>query len=73
MKCGHTRGCEKSGYKYQRYWCLHVERSTAKMLYHNVKFGLQKTFSVVFKIITTSKSVSSIQMEKRFEIRHGTS
>lgn len=72
MKCGHTKGCEKSGYKYQCYGCQHVESSTANTLFHKVKFGLQKAFCVVFEMSTSSKSVSSIQMGKRFDIRQGT-
>lgn len=72
MKCGHSKGCEKSGYKYQCYGCQHVESSTANTLFHKVKFGLQKAFCVVFEMSTSSKSVSSIQMGKRFDIRQGT-
>lgn len=72
MKCGHTKGCEKSGYKYQCYNCQHVESSTANTLFHKVKFGLQKAFCIVFEMSTSSKSVSSIQMGKRFDIRQGT-
>ncbi len=72
MKCGHTKGCQKSGYKYQCYNCQHVESSTANTLFHKVKFGLQKAFCIVFEMSTSSKSVSSIQMGKRFDIRQGT-
>ena len=72
MKCGHTKGCEKAGYRYHCYGCQHVESSTANTLFHKVKFGLQKAFCVVFEMSTSSKSVSSIQMGKRFDIRQGT-
>lgn len=72
MKCGHVKGCEKSGYKYHCYGCGHVESATANTLFHKVKFGLQKAFCVVFEMSTSSKSVSSIQMGKRFDIRQGT-
>ena len=71
-KCGHTKGCAKSGYTYQCYGCQHVESATANTLFHKVKFGLQKAFCVVFEMSTSSKSVSSIQMGKRFGIRQGT-
>jgi len=71
-KCGHDKGCEKSGYRYHCYKCNHVESATANTLFHKVKFGLQKAFCVVFEMSTSSKSVSSIQMGKRFEIRQGT-
>jgi transposase-like protein len=72
VKCGHTKGCEKSGYKFHCYGCNHVESATANTLFHKVKFGLQKAFCVVFEMSTSSKSVSSIQMGKRFDIRQGT-
>ncbi len=49
-----------------------MESSTANTLFHKIKFGLQKAFCVVFEMSTSSKSVSSIQMGKRFEIRQGT-
>ena len=72
MKCGHTKGCEKAGYRFHCYGCQHVESATANTLFHKVKFGLQKAFCVVFEMSTSSKSVSSIQMGKRFDIRQGT-
>jgi len=72
MKCGHTKGCEKADYRYHCYGCQHVESATANTLFHKVKFGLQKAFCVVFEMSTSSKSVSSIQMGKRFDIRQGT-
>ena len=72
MKCGHHKGCEKAGQKHQCYGCQHVESSTPNTLFHKVKFGLQKAFCVVFEMSTSSKSVSSIQMGKRFDIRQGT-
>ena len=71
-KCGHTKGCEKAEYKYHCYACNHVESATANTLFHKVKFGLQKAFCIVFEMSTSSKSVSSIQMGKRFNIRQGT-
>lgn len=52
--------------------CQHVESETANTLFHKAKFGLHKAFYVVFEMSTSSKSVSSIQMGKRFDIRQGT-
>lgn len=72
FKCGHDKGCEKSGYRFHCYKCNHVESATANTLFHKVKFGLQKAFCVVFEMSTSTKSVSSIQMGKRFDIRQGT-
>jgi hypothetical protein len=72
MKCGHQKGCQKAGYRYQCYGCQLVESSKANTLFHKVKFGLQKAFCEVFEMSTSSKSVLSIQMGKRFDIRQGT-
>ncbi len=72
IKCGHNKGCEKSDYRYHCYSCQHVESATENTLFHKVKFGLQKAFCVVFEMSTSSKSISSIQMRKRFSIRQGT-
>lgn len=71
-KCGHTKGCAKSGYTYHCYSCHHVESSTANTLFHKVKFGLQKAFCIAFEMSTSSKSISSIQMGKRYSLRQGT-
>ena len=72
MKCGNEKGCLKQDYKYQCYNCQHVESSMANTLFHKVKFGLHKAFCIVFEMTTSSKSISSIQMGKRYGIRQGT-
>lgn len=71
-KCGHSKGCRKNGHKYHCYSCGHVESATANTLFHKVKFGLRKAFCIVFEMSTTTKSLSSIQMGKRYGIRQGT-
>jgi hypothetical protein len=68
MKCGHTKGCEKVDYRYHSYNCQHLESAPANSLFHKVKFGSQKAFCVVFEMSTSSISISSIQMGKRFSI-----
>lgn len=71
-KCGGGKGCQKSGYTYHCYSCNHVETASANTLFHKVKFGLHKAFCIVFEMSTSSKSISSIQMGKRFDLRQGT-
>jgi transposase-like protein len=71
-KCGSERGCEKSGFTYHCYSCNHVESATANTLFHKVKFGLQKAFLIVFEMTTSSKSLSSIQIGKRYGISQTT-
>lgn len=71
-KCGSEKGCEKSGFTYHCYSCNHVESATANTLFHKVKFGLQKAFLIVFEMTTTTKSLSSIQVGKRYGISQTT-
>ena len=71
-KCGSEKGCEKAGYNYHCYSCNHVESSTANTLFHKVKFGLQKAFLIVFEMTTSTKSMSSIQVGKRYGISQTT-
>jgi hypothetical protein len=73
MKCVSEKGCLKQDYKYHCYGCQHVESSTANTLFHNVKFGLQKAFCIVFEMSTSSKSLSSVQVGKRYRIGQTTS
>jgi hypothetical protein len=68
MKCGHTEGCKKVDYRYHSYNCQHLGSAPANSLFHKVKFGWQKAFCVVFEMSTSSISISSIQMGKRFSI-----
>ena len=71
-KCGAEKGCEKAGFTYHCYSCNHVESATANTLFHKVKFGLQKAFLIVFEMTTTTKSLSSIQVGKRYGISQTT-
>jgi transposase-like protein len=71
-KCGSEKGCEKAGYNYHCYSCNHVESSTANTLFHKVKFGLQKAFLIVFEMTTSTKSMSSVQVGKRYGISQTT-
>lgn len=72
-KCGSEKGCEKADYNYHCYTCNHVESATANTLFHKVKFGLQKAFLIVFEMTTSTKSLSSVQIGKRYGISQTTS
>lgn len=50
--------------------CHHIESPTAGTLFHKVKFGLRKSFGIVFEMSATTKSISANQMSKRYEIRY---
>jgi len=50
--------------------CHHIESPTAGTLFHKVKFGLRKAFTIVFEMSATTKSISANQMSKRIEVRY---
>ena len=41
-------------------------------MFHKVKFGIRKAFTIVFEMSATTKSISSSQMAKRLNIRYNT-
>jgi transposase-like protein/predicted RNA-binding Zn-ribbon protein involved in translation (DUF1610 family) len=71
-KCGSTKGWLKKDYNYHCSNCQHVESATANTIFHKVKFGLQKAFGIVFEMVTSSKSMSSNQIAKRYGITQKT-
>ena len=71
-KCGVNTGCLKADYRYECYQCHHVESSTSGTLFHKVKFGLRKAFCIVYEMTASTKSLSSVQMGKRYGIRQTT-
>jgi transposase-like protein/predicted RNA-binding Zn-ribbon protein involved in translation (DUF1610 family) len=52
--------------------CYHVDSATAGTLFHKVKFGLRKAFTMVFMMTTTSKGQSANQFAKTLSINKDT-
>lgn len=72
-KCGHNKfTVRKANYGHDCNRCHHVESPTAQTVFHNIKFGLQKAFIIVFEMSTTTKSFSSTQMAKRVGVSRQT-
>jgi transposase-like protein len=44
--------------------CFRIISPTAQTLFHNVKFGIEKAFYIVFKMSATTKSISAEQLAK---------
>jgi hypothetical protein len=59
----HHKRCKK---------CLSLISATANTLFHNVKFGIEKAFYVVFKMSATTKSVSATQLAKSIGVNKKT-
>lgn len=72
-KCGHTKSTiRKSNLARDCNRCHHIESPTAGTMFHKVKFGIRKAFTIVFEMSATTKSISSSQMAKRLNIRSTT-
>lgn len=68
-KCGHDRyTVRKKNLARDCNRCHHIESPTVNTLFHRVRFGLRKAFSIVFEMSATSKGLSSLQVAKRFSI-----
>ena len=68
-KCGHIKYQERKDVLRCCNICSHIESPTANMLFHKLKFGLQKAFFICFEMSTTTKSLSTTQTGVRFGIR----
>lgn len=72
-KCGHTKyTIRKSNYARDCNRCHHVESPTANTLFHRLRFGLRKAFTIVFEMSATTKSISASQISRRLKISRTT-
>ena len=73
VKCGYTKSTvRKINFARDCNSCHHIESPTANTMFHKVKFGIRKAFTIVFEMSATTKSMSSNQMAKRLKIRQPT-
>lgn len=73
VKCKHTKcTIRKSNYARDCNLCHHIESPTANTLFHKVKFGVRKAFTIVFEMSAATKSVSSSQMARRLKVTRQT-
>jgi len=72
-KCGHSKHTiRKSNYARDCNMCHHIESPSAGTLFHRVKFGLRKAFTIVFEMSAATKSISASQISKRLDISRQT-
>ena len=73
-KCKHPKfTIRKKNYARDCNSCHHIESPTANTLFHKVKFGIRKAFTIVFEMSAATKSISSSQMARRLNISRPTS
>lgn len=72
-KCGGRKEdhCEIKYYK-RCNQCRHITSPTANTLFHNVKFGIEKAFLIVFKMSATTKGISAEQLAKQIGVNRKT-
>jgi len=68
-KCGHAKHTiRKANYARDCNRCHHIESPTVDTLFHRIRFGLRKAFTIIFEMSATSKGLSSLQVAKRYSI-----
>lgn len=68
-KCGHHKfTIRKKNLARDCNRCHHVESPTAGTLFHKLRFGIRKAFSIVFEMSTTTKGLSASMVAKRYGI-----
>lgn len=48
--------------------CYHIESLTANILFHKVRFGVHKVFTIIYEMSSYTKSVLSTQIARRLNI-----
>lgn len=52
--------------------CRHIESPTSNTVFHKIKFDLKKAFWIIFEYASTTKSMSSSMIAKRYNINEKT-
>lgn len=68
-KCGHQGSQIRKDFSRTCNKCSDTESPGAGTLFHKVKFGLLKAFHICFEMATTTKSLSALQVSKRYAVR----
>ena len=72
LKCQHQGAQIRKNFSRTCNRCSHTESAGANTLFHKVKFGILKAFHICFEMATTTKSLSALQVAKRYSIRPST-
>jgi len=72
-KCGHTKHTiRKKNFARDCNRCHHIESPTANTLFHKLRFGLRKSFMLIFEMSASTKGISASQAAKRYGISRTT-
>jgi len=68
-KCGHKKHTiRKKNLARDCNRCHHIESPTVDTLFHRVRFGIRKAFTIVFEMSATTKGMSYSQVARRYSI-----
>ncbi len=68
-KCAHKGSQIRKDFPRTCNKCSDTESPSADTLFHKVKFALLKAFHICFEMATTTKSLSALQVSKRYIVR----
>ena len=72
-RCGHTKyTVRKRNIARDCNRCHHIESPTANTMFHRLRFGIRKAFTIVFEMSATTKGLSASQVSKRYGISRTT-
>jgi len=72
-RCGHTKyTVRKKNLAKDCNRCHHIESPTANTMFHRLRFGIRKAFTIVFEMSATTKGLSASQVSKRYGISRTT-
>ena len=73
VKCNHSKfTIRRKNFARDCNACHHIESPIAGTIFHRVRFGLRKAFTIVFEMSATTKSLSASQMARRLKISRTT-
>ena len=73
VKCNHTKfTIRKKNFARDCNACHHIESPIVDTIFHRVRFGLRKAFTIVFEMSATTKGFSTKQIAKRLKISRTT-
>ena len=73
VKCSHIKfTIRKKNFARDCNACHHIESPIVGTVFHRVRFGLRKAFTIVFEMSATTKSLSTRQIAKRLKISRTT-
>lgn len=73
VKCNHPKfTIRKKNFARDCNLCHHIESPIVDTMFHRVRFGLRKAFTIAFELSATTKGISTKQMANRLKISRTT-